>query len=248
MNTADGLIVARERIKRLGIVLGMMAVLYWQIGLEAAETKTAPVKQTPSKPAAAKPAQAQPAPAQPARVEQKPAAEPASPADPSDAGPAPSEKAPAKPSPVADKQARSDKIQVTADRLVAETKSHFADFIGGVHAVQGDTVITCDRLRVYYDQPKAGDPSQQGAIQKLEADGNVVIHSQEKVAVAPRAVYEMATGVVVLSGPGSRVTEGANTISGDKISLYRNQDRMVVERGSDKRVEAVFFPEKKGAN
>jgi lipopolysaccharide export system protein LptA len=150
-------------------------------------------------------------------------------------------------SPLPAKSGNEEKIHITADRLVADTQNRFADFIGSVKVVQGATIITCDKLRIVYEPPKAAAEAnpQQGAIKKLEAEGNVRIESQNKVAVAPRAQYEPATGMVVLSGAGSRVTDGPNSIAGDKITLFRDPDRMVVESGQNKRVEAIIYPENK---
>ena len=44
------------------------------------------------------------------------------------------------------------KIRITADRLIVDTKTDSAEFIGNVRAAQGSTVITSDRLKVLYDQ------------------------------------------------------------------------------------------------
>jgi lipopolysaccharide export system protein LptA len=55
------------------------------------------------------------------------------------------------------------------------------------------------------------------------------------------AEYTPATKVVVLSGPGSKVTSGNNYVSGEKITFYVNEDRVIVERSKEKQVEAVFY-------
>jgi len=42
------------------------------------------------------------------------------------------------------------KVYITADKLIAESDAKYAEFIGNVRAVQEDTVITADRLKIFY--------------------------------------------------------------------------------------------------
>lgn len=140
------------------------------------------------------------------------------------------------------------KIRITADRLVANTKTGSAEFIGNVQATQGSTVITADRLEVLYDP--AGEPGAAGksaaAIESIVSTGHVVIHFGEKVATTDKAVYHSRTGIFTLTGKGTRVTSGDNAITGDKITVDRKNDRMTVESGQASRVNAVIFTGRDG--
>jgi len=137
------------------------------------------------------------------------------------------------------------KIYITADKLIADSEVECAEFIGNVRAVQEDTVITADRLKIFYkkveDNNKNLTSSDEGSIEKIISSGNVKINFDDKVAVAEHAVYTSETGVLVLTGPNSKVTSGTNFVSGEKITIYRAEDRMTVESGNEKRVEAVFY-------
>lgn len=154
----------------------------------------------------------------------------------------------------ADKAARNQaadqnqKIRITADRLVANTKTGHAEFIGNVRATQGSTVITSDRLEVHYDQ--GGQPGataeSETAIKSIVASGNVVIHFDDKVATTNKAVYDSKTGVFTLAGRGTRVTSGDNTITGEKISVDRKNDHMTVVGGKTSRVNAVIYADQGG--
>lgn len=88
--------------------------------------------------------------------------------------------------------------------------------------------------------------SDEGSIEKIVSSGNVIINFDDKVAVAEHAVYTSETCVLVLTGPNSKVTSGTNFVSGEKITFYRTEDRMTVESGIEKRVEAVFYSKEKG--
>ena len=49
------------------------------------------------------------------------------------------------------------------------------------------------------------------------------------------------TGVFVLTGPQTKVSSGKNFITGDKITVHRNDNRMSVVGNPNQRVEAVFY-------
>lgn len=141
------------------------------------------------------------------------------------------------------------KIYITADKLIADSEAKWAEFIGNVRAVQEDTVITADRLKIFYKKVEDNNKnltSDEGSIEKIISSGNVKINFDDKVAVAEHAVYTSETGVLVLTGPNSKVTSGTNFVSGEKITIYRAEDRMTVESGNEKRVEAVFYSKEKG--
>ncbi|MGD9105467.1 MAG: LptA/OstA family protein [Desulfobacterales bacterium] len=141
------------------------------------------------------------------------------------------------------------KIHITADKLIADNKVDYAEFIGNVRATQEDTIITADRLKIFVKK----NPGNKGAsgvgtesINKIIASGNVKINFDNRVAVTRQAVYNTETGVLILSGDNSRIISGKDSISGEKITLYRTTGRIIVESGSEKRVEALLYSGEKG--
>ncbi len=146
----------------------------------------------------------------------------------------------------AEEAAPSDRIQVRADRLVADQGGQYAEFTGNVRASQGNTVITCDHLRIHYAADIAKGSEQSGdPIEKIVAEGHVTIRFDDKVAQTDQATYTTQDRVLVLSGEGSSVTSGKDAISGSKIIVDRISERIRVESG-EKPVEAVFYPAGKG--
>jgi lipopolysaccharide export system protein LptA len=143
-----------------------------------------------------------------------------------------------------DKGNENSSVQIKADSLVAYNEASYAEFTGNVSAVQGTTLITSDKLKIYYSRASENtgkkDASEE-SIKKVIASGNVVIRSENRTAHTSMAEYTPATKVVVLSGAGSKVTSGNNYVSGDKITFYVNEDRVIVERSKEKQVEAVFY-------
>lgn len=149
------------------------------------------------------------------------------------------------------KNKKNEKIHITADKLISDHEAKYAEFIGNVKATQRDTVITADKLKIFFKRdmdnkknPLAGDES----IKKIVANGNVQIKFDNRVAVTQQAVYITETRVLVLSGADSKIISGNNSISGEKITVYRTDGRIQVESGKGERVEAVLYPGEKGIN
>jgi lipopolysaccharide export system protein LptA len=145
------------------------------------------------------------------------------------------------------KEPQKEIIHVTADSLSSDSDAKFAEFTGNVKATQGDFVIKSDRLKIYYKksaESKAA-PGTAESIEKIVATGNVEIKSEESVGLAQRAEYDTKTMIVVLTGENSRVFDQKNSVTGSKITLYRNDGRVKVEGDKNKKVNAVLYPKEK---
>ncbi|RZB29972.1 MAG: lipopolysaccharide export system protein LptA [Desulfobacteraceae bacterium Eth-SRB1] len=144
---------------------------------------------------------------------------------------------------------KDEKIHITSDRLIANNEALNVEFIGNVIATKGDEVVTADSLKIFYKKGLDEDKkiaAGEEAIKKIIAKGNVIIRFDDKVAVTEQAEYITETGVLVLTGPNSKVTSGNNFVCGERITLYRTDDRMTVEGTNEKKVEAVFYSGEKG--
>ncbi|MGB2689853.1 MAG: LptA/OstA family protein [Desulfobacterales bacterium] len=140
-------------------------------------------------------------------------------------------------------------IHITSDKLISDNKAGYAEFIGNVKATQDDTVITSDRLKIYYKKNIANKEPlsvSEESIHKIVAKGNVEIKFDNRVATAQQAIYNTETMVLVLSGNNSKIISENESISGEKITFYRIDGRINVESGNKKRVEAVFYSGQKG--
>jgi lipopolysaccharide export system protein LptA len=140
-------------------------------------------------------------------------------------------------------------IHITSDKLISDNKAGYAEFIGNVKATQEDTVITSDRLKIFYKKNfvnKGPLSVSEESIHKIVAKGNVEIKFDNRVATAQQAVYNTETMVLVLSGNNSKIISENDSISGEKITFYRTDGRINVESGGEKRVEAVFYSGQKG--
>lgn len=140
-------------------------------------------------------------------------------------------------------------IHITSDKLISDSKAGYAEFIGNVKAIQDDTVITSDRLKIFFKKNIANKGPlsvNEESIHKIVAKGTVEIIFDNKVATAQQAVYNTETKVLVLSGNNSKIISEKDSISGEKITFYRIDGRINVESGNKERVEAVFYSGQKG--
>jgi len=147
------------------------------------------------------------------------------------------------------KPVKGDPIRITADKLVTDNAKRSAQFSGNVKAVQGDTVITADRLTIFYKSGGGSSSATSGSnIERLEAEGQVRIEFDNKVAVSNQAVYIIAERKLVLSGPGSKVVSGQDEISGSKITFFRDDGRVALEGDDKNRVNAIIHSDHRGLN
>ena len=141
----------------------------------------------------------------------------------------------------------TNKIRITADRLVGSYDKNYAEFTGSVEAVYGNFIIKSDSLKIYYkrdpekkEKPKAREES----IDKIIANGNVKIWADGNVATTQQAVYTTDTMVLILTGENSTVTNNKNFISGSKITIDRSNNTVNVESSVENRVKALFYSTK----
>jgi lipopolysaccharide export system protein LptA len=138
-------------------------------------------------------------------------------------------------------------IRITADKLITDPQNKTAEFIGHVLASQDDTTITSDRLKVYYrDASEKGSTAGMDAIVRIVAQGAVKMELEDQIAYTEHAEYIADKRIVVLTGPNSKIISGNNSISGQKITLYRDDGRIHVAGTTQKPVEAFFYSDENG--
>lgn len=127
---------------------------------------------------------------------------------------------------------------ITSDRMEMDQKKNVIKYLGHVVVVRGDVTLKSKTLTATYD-PVAK------RIDGVVAEGKLVVTQGDREATGSKAVFNSQTNTVTLTG-NPVVRQGNSQVSGYRIILYINEDRGVVEGGSQ-RVKAVIFPDDLGS-
>lgn len=145
---------------------------------------------------------------------------------------------------------KNQSLQVDADRLDAYNDKRTVVFSGNVVASQGARTIYAESLTIYYkeDEKKSRQPSastkESGNIDRIEAKGKVRVVEGQRTATGNFAVFEQDAQKITLTGDAV-LKEGENIIKGDKVTVFLEENRGVVEGGEKRRVSATIYPGEK---
>lgn len=139
-------------------------------------------------------------------------------------------------------------VHIVSDRLEAYQQQQKVIFIGNVVAKQGELTIRGDRMTIFYKEKENSQPNEEGLTEQLdriEVDGGVHISQKEIVATGEHVVYFNEENKIVLTGK-PRVERGKDSIQGDKITLFLDTEKSVVEGGPSRPVEATIYSSSSG--
>lgn len=147
-------------------------------------------------------------------------------------------------------QSRESPLHVVADKMLTKKDGAVVEFIGNVKATRLDSIIYADAMEIYFNEKNtdSGNGSAENAgarnrIKKIISTGNVRYSEGKRKAFADKAFYAAKEDVLVLTGNSPKLMTGKSFVSGKKITLFRLQDKVIVESDASKKVEALFHPE-----
>ncbi len=129
-----------------------------------------------------------------------------------------------------DKSGKKTPVNVTAAKLSYVDNQRIARFVGGVVMKGSDATVTADHVDVFL-QPRSGNaavgPSQ---LDHVMAEGNVLIQEPNRRAKGEKLVYTAAQSKFVLTGgPPSIFDAEHGTTTGDSLTFFSRDDRVLVE-------------------
>lgn len=136
-------------------------------------------------------------------------------------------------------------IVIEADTLDILNEQDLTVYEGRVDAAQGDTQVRADRLELYSDPTGEGAGlGDMGDVVRVIAIGNVYYVTPEQVATGERAVYDVASDTVTMTGQRVVVTQGCDVLTGTEVvmNLTTNnaQVRAAPQDGRPGRVRTVI--------
>jgi lipopolysaccharide export system protein LptA len=98
---------------------------------------------------------------------------------------------------------------------------------GDARATQAGTTVEADVLTAYYRQGATSNTE----IYRYQADGNVRIYTPTHRAVGDRAIFDIDTGVLVLTGKGLKLTTPGDVVTARDALEYWDRRHIAVARG-----------------
>ncbi|MDJ0278424.1 LptA/OstA family protein [Sphingomonas sp. 2R-10] len=116
-------------------------------------------------------------------------------------------------------------IDISANAIELQDKQRRAVFTGGAVFRQSTMTLNADRVVIAYTgQITDGAPQ----ATRIDATGNVVLTRPDQTARSRFAVYDINRRVVTMIG-GVRLTQGANTLNGGRLSIDLDTGRATID-------------------
>jgi lipopolysaccharide export system protein LptA len=140
-----------------------------------------------------------------------------------------------------DKSGKATPVRITSARLNYTDAERKIVLDGGVTAKGSDTTLTGRQMTVFLlpssqtpQSPTAAGPGAPGQVERIVAEGQVVITQPTRHATGDRLVYTAAEDKFVLtggssSGPPSIFDAERGKITGDSLTFFRHDGRVLVE-------------------
>lgn len=147
-----------------------------------------------------------------------------------------------------------DQTVTATERMEYHASERLAKAIGNATVKRARDTVKADTLTAYFKDEGAAAPTTaktapnsplggSGNIDRLEADGNVVIITPTEKLYGSKAVYRADTNTATMSG-NVKIERGENTLEGARaeVNLTTNVSKMFGSEKTGGRVRGVFFP------
>jgi lipopolysaccharide export system protein LptA len=137
-----------------------------------------------------------------------------------------------------DKSGKANPVTITSARLNYTDAERKIFLDGGVTAKGSDTTLTAQQMTVFLrsrsESRTAAGPATPGQVERIVAEGKVVIAQPTRHATGDRLVYTAVEDKFVVTGGSSGGTPSIfdaerGKITGDSLTFYRHDDRVLVE-------------------
>ena len=125
-------------------------------------------------------------------------------------------------------------IDIVSDTMEGFDQEKYVVFKGNVVAKQEDLFIFSDMIEAHMNE-------ETNEIQKAYAKGNVKIVKKERTATCNEATFNNMNGEMILKG-NVIVYSGQDKLTGETVTYYVNEDRVVVEGEKEKKARMTVVP------
>lgn len=134
-----------------------------------------------------------------------------------------------------------DQTVTATERMEYHSNEREAKAIGNAKVVRGQDILTADTITAFFKDGNAQPNT--GNLDRLEADGKVVITTPTEKLYGNKGTYKAATNTAELIGK-VRIERGENVLEGERaeVNLTTNVSKMFSSNKPGARVRGVFFP------
>lgn len=150
------------------------------------------------------------------------------------------------PAPVAPKGPLSSDqpVSVSADNAALSENDRVVVLSGNVIVKQGEVQLTADKVTAYYvaGAKTAKGSNVTGNIDRLIAEGNVIVTRPDETVKSATATYDMTKREIVMSGHVVAM-RGGNIVRGERVVIDLGSQRVKLDMGTPGgRVQGLFVP------
>lgn len=133
-----------------------------------------------------------------------------------------------------------DQTITASEKFVYEMTARKAKAIGDATVIRGTDKLKANTIEAIF---KEQGGSGQDAIDRLEANGNVVITTAEEVLTGNKAIYRADTNTAEIMG-NVKIKRGPNILEGGRaeVNLTTNVSKMFGADSTGERVRGIFYP------
>jgi lipopolysaccharide export system protein LptA len=133
-----------------------------------------------------------------------------------------------------DKSGRVTPVHITSARLNYTDAERKIFLDGGVTAKGSDATLTGQQMTIFLlpriQSPTAAGPGTPGQVERIEVEHKVVVTQPTRRATGERLVYTAGDDQYVMTGgPPSIFDAEHGKITGDSLTFFRHDDRVLVE-------------------
>ncbi|SIN78852.1 LptA/OstA family protein [Halodesulfovibrio marinisediminis] len=139
-----------------------------------------------------------------------------------------------------------DDVKVTSEKMTYSADGQTVVFTGNVIVRHPQADMWANKVTVYLQSDKNAPKSKEasginpGKIEKIISEGNVRIKMEkDRRGTCDKATYTLKDELLVMTG-SPKLSEGKNTITGNKIKFWVKENRSEVLGSSSQPVEAIF--------
>ena len=120
-------------------------------------------------------------------------------------------------------------LEIASDKLIITENPLVSEFIGNVYAKNEDNQIWGNTILVNYDNDKK--------INLITAVGNVIVERQEEKIIGDKAVYNLKSEKIIISGDVSVFRDG-NILNGSELTMDLITSISIIKGNNKKQVSA----------